>query len=171
MTMDPKEIIASNALANDQKVIDARRKSLLMARSDRWRPLVRQTGNQATTLAECIQWMNDLYCVNVRRYPDGWPLGGGQWASLGISTCDGSPRHDWREFQLIKNEICGPEWEAIELYPAESRLLDPSNYYILWCAPKIPVGMYKPRLVVGVEKCIAPQRGWRPGFEPEGIIK
>ena len=40
--------------------------------------------------------------------------------------------HDWRDLQRIKNEICGEEKEAIELYPAMSRMVDTSNQYHLW---------------------------------------
>jgi hypothetical protein len=40
--------------------------------------------------------------------------------------------HDWRDLQRIKNELVGPECEAVELYPAESRLVDTANQYHLW---------------------------------------
>ena len=43
--------------------------------------------------------------------------------------------HDWRHFQLIKNELVGEEIEAIELYPAESRLHDTANQFHLFCNP------------------------------------
>jgi len=52
--------------------------------------------------------------------------------------------------------------EAFELYPAESRLLDPSNYYTLWCFPglkRIKVGMDEPRRVFDADEAFAPQRG------------
>lgn len=103
---------------------------------------------------------NKIYEVSVRRHTSGWPWGGGRWAMLGISSFDGEPRHDWRDFQNIKNDLVGVDWEAIELYPAESRLLDPSNYYMLWCAPKIEIGKFNPRHICTPENCIAPQRGW-----------
>ena len=35
--------------------------------------------------------------------------------------------------QRIKNELCGTETEAVEIYPAESRLADTANQYHLWC--------------------------------------
>lgn len=57
---------------------------------------------------------------------------------------------DWRELQRIKNEIAGPEREACELYPAESRLVDTSNQFHLWVLPEgqsFPWG-YKERLVM-----------------------
>lgn len=103
---------------------------------------------------------NNIYEVNCWRHSTGWPFGNGEWALLGISSKDGEARHDWRDFQHIKNDLVGPEWEAIELYPAESRLIDPSNYFYLWCAPKIPVGRYEGRRVAGPSLALAPQRGW-----------
>ncbi len=111
-------------------------------------------------------WENDLYEVTVRTHKEGWPLGGGNWVQIGICCVDGEPRHDWRDFQAIKNQLCGEEWEAVELYPAESRLVDPSNYYILFCAPKIPIGINHGRTIQGPATCVAPQRGWARGCEP-----
>ena len=81
---------------------------------------------------------------------------------LGISAIDGSARHDWREFQWIKNQLAGEECEAFELYPAESRLMDPWNYYTLWCFPRvkqIKVGMTDTRRVWDSDESYAPQRG------------
>jgi hypothetical protein len=139
-------------------VAEARRISERQPRSERWQSLVRQADKMPDG-AEI--WENARYRVTARRHVDGWPFGGGPWVQVGISLLDGSARHDWREFQRIKNDVVGPEWEAIELYPAESRLLDPSNYYLLWCAPAIALGMYEGRTVSTPEMCIAPQRGWK----------
>ena len=109
---------------------------------------------------DVIGYHNDVYEVTLRRYKTGWPLDGGKWAAIGISSKDGAPRHDWRDFQQIKNDLVGADWEAVELYPDISRLIDPSNYYILWCAPKIPLGIYSGRIIQTPETCVAPQRGW-----------
>jgi hypothetical protein len=79
---------------------------------------------------------------------------------IGIATLDGTARHDWREFQAIKNQIAGSECEAFELYPAESRLLDPSNYYTLWCFPgirRLRIG-HDERRVLDQNEAFAPQR-------------
>jgi hypothetical protein len=38
----------------------------------------------------------------------------------------------WRDFQRIKDELCGPEMEGVELYPARSRLVDTSNQFHIW---------------------------------------
>jgi hypothetical protein len=71
-------------------------------------------------------WRNDLYQVEVRRYPEI------EHVHLNIRRLDGFPGRDWRHFQQIKNELVGPECEGIELYPAESRLTDTSNKYHIW---------------------------------------
>jgi len=84
---------------------------------------------------------------------------------LGIENFDESARHDWRDFQRLKNELIGPEAEALELYPAESRLLDPSNYFMLWVFPKgdrIPLGVRQGRDVRTPDEAVAPQRHLEP---------
>jgi len=76
-------------------------------------------------------WTNDLYQVQVRRYPSKKP--GVNAVHINIRRRDGEACiRDWRHFQQIKNELLGPECEAIEIYPAESRLVDTSNKYHLW---------------------------------------
>lgn len=51
---------------------------------------------------------------------------------LSIKRKDRRAVHDWRKLQKIKNAIVGPEFEAVELYPAESRLVDGANQYHLF---------------------------------------
>jgi len=101
--------------------------------------------------------------VTVRRWTKDPVFGTqGGMIQLGINAHDGTARHDWREFQWIKNQIAGDECEAFELYPAESRLLDPSNYYTLWCFPglkRIKVGQNE-RRVLNADEALAPQRAF-----------
>lgn len=77
--------------------------------------------------SEAETWRNDLYQVQVHRDPDNEAI------ALCIRRVDGYVGRDWRHFQQIKNELVGPECEAVELYPAESRLVDTSNKYHLFC--------------------------------------
>jgi hypothetical protein len=89
----------------------------------------------------CEYWCNDLYQVEVRRFRDGL-------VHLNVRRIDGAAVFkDWRHFQQIKNELIGPECEAIELYPAESRKVDTSNKYHLYgyADPtfRFPVGFEK----------------------------
>ena len=117
--------------------------------------------NEAPELPD-EEWTNDIYHVTLRRQPDhvfGTRQG---MIQLGISALDGTARHDWREFQWIKNQLAGEECEAFELYPAESRLCDPSNYYTLWCFPglkRIKVGVEESRREWDAGEALAPQRG------------
>lgn len=118
--------------------------------------------SQITSVDGAQVYVNNVYTATLRRHRQGWPLGGdGPWATIGIYCDDGEARHDWRDFQCIKNDLLGPDWEGIELYPKESRLLDPSNYYILWCAPEIRIGKYEGRSVLPPDQAIAPQRPWK----------
>ncbi len=58
---------------------------------------------------------------------------------------------DWRIKQHIKNQMVGPECEAIEIYPAESRRMDVSNQYHLWAFPKgfrVPIYVFNDRALV-----------------------
>lgn len=106
------------------------------------------------------EWNNDVYNVTLRRRPDHVFNTRQDMIQLGINALDGTARHDWREFQAIKNQLAGHQCEAFELYPAESRLLDPSNYYTLWCFPglyRIKVG-YPDRDVKDADEALAPQR-------------
>lgn len=58
---------------------------------------------------------------------------GAEMICLSIKRIDKEAIHDWRHLQEIKNALVGEECEAVELYPAESRLVDTSNQYWLWC--------------------------------------
>lgn len=81
-------------------------------------------------------FLNSRYQVQVKVVPksddtDGLP----DMVHLSIKRRDKQPmgRERWRDFQRIKNELVGRECEAVELYPAESRILDTANQYHLWC--------------------------------------
>jgi hypothetical protein len=83
---------------------------------------------------------NNRYRVVRREYPSG-PFG--PYVHLTIRCRGGSPRHDWRDFQRIKNELVGEETEAVELDPAESRVVDTANHYHVWVFRdyRFPLGM------------------------------
>jgi hypothetical protein len=94
-------------------------------------------------------WINDLYQVNVDRktYDN--------WIHLSIKrrgkeTIQGSA---WQHFQWIKNQLVGEEYEALELYPAESRMVNTVNQYHLWVMKHpfpeacIPCGWNEGRLI------------------------
>lgn len=100
-----------------------------------WTPLVRSQPTRGGVLVDIKDeeyWENDEYQVHVRTISserDDVP----DMKHLSICRTDKQAVHDWRAFQRIKNELCGPEWEGVEIYPAESRLVDAANQYHLWC--------------------------------------
>lgn len=78
--------------------------------------------------AKCEYWINPIYQV-AKTYE-------GEFVHLNIRRRDGAVIYrDWRHFQEIKNQLLGPECEAVELYPAEGRLVDTSNKYHLFGRP------------------------------------
>lgn len=84
----------------------------------------------------------------VTAYVRGNLPGYGDVVHLSLKVHDRSAHHDWRDLQRIKNELCGEECEAVELYPAESRLVDTANQYHLFVfrTYKFPFG-FTTRLV------------------------
>lgn len=98
--------------------------------------------------AETKVWKNDLYQVTVHPGAEGESA-----VHLCIRRLDGFPGRDWRHFQQIKNELVGAECEAVEIYPAESRLVDTSNKYHLWCCTdptyRFPFGWEKRDVAFG----------------------
>lgn len=152
-----------------QTVERFRRMSAKMRKSHKWVPL--HLFMAADPISGSEVWRNPWYDVRVVRHASGWILDNGPWMRIGISSADGEPRHDWRVFQHIKNQLAGPEWWALELYPAESQLIDPSNYYLLWAAPTLPFGERLGRVLAGPSNTLAPQRGWHPDDEPEEVRK
>lgn len=75
---------------------------------------------------------NNLYQVQMREFDSEF----GNMIWLMIRRTDSEAVHDWRHLQRIKNELCGDDCEAVEIYPAESRLVDASNQYHLFVFPK-----------------------------------
>jgi hypothetical protein len=106
-------------------------------------------------------WTNNLYVVIVK------PLDGGG-THLSIRRQDRAACRDWRHFQQIKNQLCGAEREAIELYPAESRVVDTANQFHLWVMPEcvqLPIG-WTERCVRGPDECLVPGAVQRPLSPP-----
>lgn len=76
-------------------------------------------------------WGNDRYTVTVRYLDDDrdGPV------EVGIHNNRRTIHIPWRHLQQIKNEVLGPEREAIQAHPAESRLVDTANEFWLWAYP------------------------------------
>ena len=88
--------------------------------------------------SRCVLWKNNIYAVAVYDEHQGI-------THVTVQRLDGTPTRDWRHLQQIKNEVVGPEREAIELYPAQSRVVDMTNTTHLWVMGEgetIPFGMF-----------------------------
>ena len=161
----------------------------LKKRKPHWQPLVDITAECADEFLNAAQhkeenailmrvWQSPLYEVYEYEVPaEGVPSGTITW--LSIKRLDKASVHDWRHLQWIKNQICGPEREACELYPSERRLVDTSNQYHLWVLQfghLFPFG-YEQRAVVASDPDhdkykpgTARQRPFEPGTEPDDAI-
>ena len=71
----------------------------------------------------------DEYCVRETLLKDGWV-----WLSIKYFKKEVNP--SWRELQDIKNNICGEDREALEVYPPEEHIIDTLNHFHLWVMPK-----------------------------------
>jgi hypothetical protein len=118
----------------------------------KWQPLVVAVARDpqaAAAFGDPKIWMNDLWQVIERDVPvEDWPGGMVTW--LSIRRLDRSADHDWRALQRIKNQLCGPHREGIEVYPDEDRLVDTSNQYHLFVLAEgfhLPFGFAQRRVV------------------------
>lgn len=115
-------------------------------------------------------WKNSRYTVLRRDVPSQQ----GQLVHLSIKRNDKNPMHDWRDMQRIKNEILGPDEEAMELYPDESRLIDTANQYHLYCflGMKAPFGYEAERCVMEEVGSVCGGTGKQRPFEekPDDLI-
>ena len=106
---------------NTINLVDSKSKSIIDDEHDAYSVLYNY-------VLECTSgevWMNDKYQVARNEH--------GVLIHLSIKRLDKSPlERDWRDYQAIKNQLIGKECEAIELFPAESRLVDNANQFHLW---------------------------------------
>jgi hypothetical protein len=166
-------------LLDGQRVQLATSVGLFDAESDvaeAWQPLQRATlapksiemHRQFEQVPPDEVWVNDIYQVFVYRTEEGG-------AHLSIKRNDRAPIRNWRHFQQMKNEICGEEIEALELFPRESRLADNANQYHVWALPpnmEIPLGFPEGFVTVLDEEVASFNAGDHKGRQeprPEGI--
>lgn len=81
-----------------------------------------------TRRANKNRWYSEDYKIQLRTHPYGSPKM--HW--LTIRRKDDEPIHNWEDFQEIKNFVLGEEFEAFEIYPPESRLINMGNAYHLF---------------------------------------
>jgi hypothetical protein len=112
---------------------------------------------------------NSRYQVTVYIREEVQPFG--TVAHLSFKVHDKQAHHDWRDMQRIKNEICGPECDAVEVFPAESKLVDAANQYHLFVFQefRLPFG-FQTRLVGDGKWENSVQRPWPRDERPADCL-
>ncbi len=86
-------------------------------------------------------WVDGEYAVMSREIETDW----GYVEHVCIRNVDNTDI-PWAAKQRIKNELFGHERTAIEVFPAESQLVDAANMYHIWVLPekmKLPFSLKK----------------------------
>ena len=85
-------------------------------------------------------YVNDIYQVAVYRNEEADELihldelkGRCTW--LSIKRRDKRPVNNWQDMQTIKNRLVGVDCDAIQIFPAESRMINMANQYHLIVLP------------------------------------
>jgi len=94
-----------------------------------------------------FEFINSRFQVLVYRFNE-------DYIWLSFKNHQNDTLRDWRDFQRIKNELCGTSCEGIEFYPPESRLVDTSNqYHIFVSKPNVSLGIgYMKRDVITTQR-------------------
>ena len=77
-------------------------------------------------------WGNDRYTAQLTFMDDNGRDG---FVELSVHNHNRTTAMQWSHLQQIKNELVGPEREAVMMFPAESRLIDGANEYWLYIYP------------------------------------
>ncbi len=120
----------SNRSQRRAAVSDARKKA-----KGGWEPLKRVVGVVGHPLGlsgMTAAWSNHTYSVQCFG-PASSPFG--MVYPIGIRRHDGATNFPWQDLQRIKNEIYGAEMVAVEVFPAESDLVDEANMRWLFALP------------------------------------
>lgn len=125
-------------MGNKGKVIKARFGGDRNRIAGPWQPLMQfEVPPQASEAGIAAMFQNNRYVVYVKtnvstefKRPNGTPS---TCVHLIIARHDKQERRTWGDLQRIKNEVCGPLCEAVEVFPSEVRRLDiPNHQTHLW---------------------------------------
>lgn len=99
-----------------------------------WRPALAQLGLPGACL-------NLVYSVQFFERASDW----GTIDHLVLRRHDGGVAFPWSDLQRIKDELCGAERVAVEVFPPQSQLVDDANCRHLWALPAgyaLPFGLH-----------------------------
>lgn len=118
------------------------RASVVSLLGDRMNDIEEAVAHLMAHEARCEHYRNHVYHVALDRFTEhGMGPDVTVW-HLSFKRHDRRPVHDWRKVQALKTAILGPDVEAVELYPAEDRVVDTANQYHLYAFPgqRLPFG-------------------------------
>jgi len=69
-------------------------------------------------------WSNDRYAVQYLKR-NGFEV-------LMVRRHDGGSDYPWRDLQRIKDEVMGPDREAVQVFPKKSEIVDSANMAHIW---------------------------------------
>lgn len=121
---------------------------------------------------DILIYRNSRYQAHVRRIAaaDGSP----DLIHLSIKRHDQHPHVPYRDRMCIKDELWGPEYEAVELLPARSREVDLANQLHLWLVDssifRFPFGFFDGRYVSDLSLDGALQEPWSPEERPADCL-
>lgn len=101
-----------------------------------WQPLIAATPAELARQSSkhiIAAWKNNRYVV--MEFPQR-PTEHGIVRHLIVQRVQADNIHNWNDLQRIKNEVCGPESLAFEVYPPESKLVNDFHVYHLWVLPE-----------------------------------
>ena len=152
------------------------RKSTLQA-DEPWTPFQRAFGRDGKH--QCFDGMhwfdiykNSRYTVMTRVIKSSDP-DAPEIIHLSIKRNDKAPIVSWRDVKKIKNDLIGPECEAVQIFPAESRLVDTSNQYhvFVFNDPTFRISFgYNERLVYEGNSNGAVQEPFEDHVRPKDLI-
>ena len=93
-------------------------------------------------------WGSSQYTVTVHYLDDNRD----GFVEVGIHNYHRTTHVPWRHIQQIKNEVFGPDREAVQLFPAEDRLLDSANEYWIYVYPTSEAPMRKRGVKIGMDR-------------------
>ena len=93
-------------------------------------------------------WGSSQYTVTVHYLDDNRD----GFVEVGIHNYHRTTHVPWRHVQQIKNEVFGPDREAVQLFPAEDRLVDAANEYWIYVYPTGTAPMRERGVKLGMDR-------------------
>ena len=117
------------------------RNHLADSRASVYRTTSNLTADYSTRMQLKRACLNLVYSVQFFERASAW----GTIDHLLLRRHDGGVEFPWSDLQRVKDELCGPERVAVEVFPPQSQLVDAANCRHLWVLPAgfaLPFGLH-----------------------------